>query len=325
MTKPPGVPRKKPEPRRRVVDRKHSETRSHETPPTPLASVFEDRTHPVMSLSPNALRNDDASLPSSHVNTWPTPPDSATRTSQNTTDSAHSFYLGSTSYASVFAEEQQLPESMHDQPPEKVSTSPAESSRAQGVRHCRMGIGVSVISKLQPFAFLERSVEMYFVINKAPGLIGPLVTSALPQLRKDLEHLASTTSDPYQAYAEITKNSARPLKVPPTMLASEFHTLFTGPNLRWEILGLVMILAASSSQFTDPNDPVFVLDDGTRVNKDRFIEDMIHASNDCIGLCQVHGAVNDIMVWLLHSNMLVMSNFYGDNCKSSSNIASRTY
>jgi hypothetical protein len=44
---------------------------------------------------------------------------------------------------------------------------------------------------------------------------------------------------------------------------------------------------------------------------------MIQASNDCITICQVHGAVNDVMVWLVYYNMLVVSNFYGDNCKLS--------
>jgi len=317
MTKPPGVPRKKPEPRRRVVERRHSEPRNHGTPATPhvMPPVFEDGNHPVMSMSPTALRNEAASVSSSHVvNSWPTPPQSTTRATQSAADSAHSFYLGSTSYASVFADEQPLPDSVHEQPPESISATPSMASKLAGTRHCRMGIGASVISKLQPFAFLERAVEMYFVINKAPAVVGPLVTSALPQLRKDVEQLTSLANDPYHAYAEITRNSARPLKVPSNMLASEFHTLFTGPNLRWEILGLVMILAASNSQFTDPNDPVFTLEDGTRINKDQFIENMIHASNDCISLCQVHGAVNDIMVWLLYSNMLVVSNFYGDNC-----------
>ena len=106
----------------------------------------------------------------------------------------------------------------------------------------------------------------------------------------------------------------QPLKVPSTMLASEFHTLFTGPNLRWEIIGLVLIIAGSFAQFTSPDDPVFTLGDGRKIDKDKFIEDMIHTSNDCINLCQVHGAASDITVWLIYLNMLVTSNFYGDNC-----------
>ncbi|KAF2016040.1 hypothetical protein BU24DRAFT_346994 [Aaosphaeria arxii CBS 175.79] len=154
---------------------------------------------------------------------------------------------------------------------------------------------------------------MYFKNHTASVLMGPLILSALPQLRIDLEQLSMIDGDPFPMYAALTANTARPLKVPPTMLGSEFHTLYTGQNLRWETLGLILALAGSNAQFTSPDDPLFTLEDGRKINKDEFIEDMIHASYDCISLCQVHGAVNDVMIWLLYSNMLVMSNFYGDN------------
>lgn len=153
---------------------------------------------------------------------------------------------------------------------------------------------------------------MYFKVHKASALNGPLVMSVLPQLRKDLEQLASM-ADPYPAYAEITRNTARPLKVPSTMVPSEFHTLCTGQNLRWETMGLALIISGSIAQFSSPDAPIFDLGNGRMIDRDEFIEDTMHVSNDCINLCQVHGAVNDIMVWLIYANLLVTSNFYGDN------------
>ncbi|KAI4659761.1 uncharacterized protein J4E79_006297 [Alternaria viburni] len=77
------------------------------------------------------------------------------------------------------------------------------------------------------------------------------------------------------------------------MRPSEFHTLFTGKNLRWEILGLIMAIAGSSAQFTSPNDPLFTLEDGKQMNREEFIEDIMHATNTCINICQTHGAVNE--------------------------------
>lgn len=302
MTRPPGVPRKKPEPRRRVAEARQNATRHH-------------GTRPSLSLSPTTLRN-EIGVPSM-VNAWPTPPESATRTAPNTSDSARSFYLGSTSYASVFAGEEPLSNALSEQPPPSTNGTPTiVASGLEAARHCRMTTGSLVISKCEQFEFLERLVISYFSMNQASAMIGPLILSALPQIRRDLDYIASQCDNPYPLLAEITKNSCQPLKVPPTMLPSEFHSLWTGPNLRWEALGLVMVLAASSAQFSPPDDPLFVLANGDRVNKDDFIEDMIHATNDCITLCQVHGAVNDIMVWLLYNNMLVQSNFYGDNCRS---------
>ncbi|KAK7179710.1 hypothetical protein DPSP01_001340 [Paraphaeosphaeria sporulosa] len=298
MTRPPGVPRKKPEPRRRASNARQNATRDHESQPS-------------LSLSPTALRN-EIGVPSI-VNAWPTPPESATRTTQSSSDT-RSFYLGSTSYASVFAQEQPLSNALHEHPPASAQGTPTiMASGLEGTRHCRMSVGRDIISKCGQFAFLERLVRTYFRINQGSAMIGPLITNALPHMRRDIEYINSNSDNPYPLLAEITKNSTQPLKVPPTMLPSEFHTLFTGPNLRWEAIGLMMALAASCAQFSPPDDPLFTLENGDRVNKDDFILDMIHATNDCITLCQVHGAVNDIMVWLMYNNMLVQSNWYGDN------------
>jgi hypothetical protein len=179
-----------------------------------------------------------------------------------------------------------------------------------------MSVGHSIVSRLAAFSFFEKSLKMYFESCFASALIGPLVMSILPQLREDLHLLTAPGADLHSMYAEMTKNTAKPLDVPSTMLPSEFHTLVTGSNLRWETLGLVLVIAASNAQFTAPLDPIFALEDGTKLDKDEFIEDMIQATNDCITICEVHGAVNDIMVWLVYHSMLVVSNFYGDNCKS---------
>ena len=328
MTKPPGTPRKQPEPRKRVVKPRHAvtrESRGHETL-TPLLSPTATFRNDVSSAvgqpsgGPDTLGNSASSVAA----TWPTPPESATRSTQGS-ESTRAFYLGSTSYASVFAEEgRPISESVHPEPEQverttmaildEASTSTAFPSKLTGSRFCQMGIGSQIIAKLSPFSLFEKCTKSYFVINKASALEGPLVISALPQIREDLEQLSIAGDNLYAAFAEITRNTARPLKVPSTMTGPEFHTLYTGHNLRWETLGLMLVIAGSCAQYTSPEDPIFTLDNGERIDKDKFIEDMIHASNDCITLCQVHGAVNDIMVWLLYNNLMVTSNFYGDNC-----------
>jgi len=178
-----------------------------------------------------------------------------------------------------------------------------------------MNMGHSVISKLAPFSFYEKSLKMYFDCCKSSALVGPLILSCLPQMREDLNQISAAGNDMHHTYTEITKNTAKPLKVPSNMLPSEFHTLVTGQNLRWETLGLVLLIAASNAQYTSPTDPLFTLEDGRRLDKDEFVEDAIQSAHDCINLCQVHGAVNDVMVWLVYGNVHVVSSCYGDNCE----------
>jgi hypothetical protein len=278
MTKPAGTPRKKPEPRRRKADARSAD----------LSGL--GRLTPL-TLSPPTLRNDVCPVPKN--NAWPTPPESATRTSQTGPDQSRTFFLGSTSYAAVLTEEQPLPDTVHEQPSERPSVTPSSSIRNIGNRHCQFALGHSIVSTLQPFSFFERSLNNYFDAHKANPLVGPLIMSALPQMRKDLEQLTAAGSDAYLLYAEITRNTARPMKVPSTMCASEFHTLFTGKNLRWEALGLILAIGGNSAQFTSPDDPVFTLDNGKPVDREELIEDIMHATNVCINICQTHGAVND--------------------------------
>lgn len=299
MTKPAGTPRKKPEPRRRRASLVAQSAQCHGQ----LTSL---------TLSPPTLRHNANTDPVTAA--WPTTPDSATRTTQVASDPIRSFYLGSTSYAAVFAENRaSLPDAVHEQPYEAPSVTPSPPTQATGSRHCQFSIGVSVVSALVPFQFFENSVRMYFDTQKASALIGPLIISILPQLRRDLQKLHAAGVNAPMLYAEMTRNTARPFKVPRTMLPSEFHTMMTGKNLRWETLGLILAVASSNAQFTSPHDPIFMLPDGRRLDKDRFIEDTIHAINDCISVCQIHGAVNDIMVWLVYTHSLVISSFYGDN------------
>ncbi|KAH7560034.1 hypothetical protein BM1_03668 [Bipolaris maydis] len=296
MTKPAGTPRKKPESRRRKLEAQSINGQGR------LASL---------TLSPPTLRND--ADPGAVSNTWPTPPEPAIRTPQNVSHPARNFFLGSTSYASVFTGEHPLPTPMDEESSERpIPTSPVPT-RSIGHRHCQFALGNLIVSSLSPFSFFEKSLTLFFETQKTSPIVGPLILSALPQLRKDMELLKSADNDVYPLYAEMTRNTARPMKVPAGMRPAEFHTLFTGKNLRWETLGLVLVLAGFKAQFTAPNDPMFALEGGEVMKKDEFIEDVMHATNVCINICQTHGAVNEIMVCLVYINMLVVSNYYGDN------------
>lgn len=297
MTKPAGTPRKRPEPRQRKLDARAAQDLGRLT---------------SLTLSPPTLRSEIDAAASS---TWPTPPESTPTTKTSDSAPLRSFYLGSTSYASVFAEDGPLPNSMHQQPSERMSMTPSSvSSRNMGTRHCQMAIGHSVISRLSPFSFYEKAVLNYFDTSIGSGYMCSLVKTLLAPLRQDLERISAPGADVGQMYADITKNTAKPMKVPSNMLPSEWHTLLTGRNLRWETIGLILSIATSTAQYTNPKDPIFMLADGSTLAKDEYIEDMLQATNDCITLCQVHGAVNDVMVWLLLGNMNVVSSAYGDNC-----------
>ena len=154
------------------------------------------------------------------------------RTPQTGLDTGRGYYLGSTSYASVFTEEHPFSRDVQEQSFEVSSNPPTSAARIRH-RHCQIDLGHSVVTTLSRFTFFEKSVESYFETNSAPVIIGPLILSGLPQIRQDLEYLNAGGDDAQRFFADMTRNSQKPLQVPSTMLPSQFHTLFTGKNLRW--------------------------------------------------------------------------------------------
>ncbi|KAF2810118.1 uncharacterized protein BDZ99DRAFT_442630 [Mytilinidion resinicola] len=224
-------------------------------------------------------------------------------------ESTGPFYLGSTSYASAFRSLNSHPEDHRANDEAIIPMSPAGANF-----NARLGIDSIIAAKLgsSSLTMYERALKDYFASSTATALAGPLILMALSQIRVDLEVL-SVRSKWDSICTEITENTARSLKIPPTCTPSTFHTLFTGPNLRWEIIGLVLSLAGFHAQFIPPDDPLFDLVDGRKLDKEEFIADMIQGSNSCIHVCQEYDCVNDLMIWLLYMNALLQSNFYGDN------------
>lgn len=48
-------------------------------------------------------------------------------------------------------------------------------------------------------------------------------------------------------------------------------------------------------------------------DKAKFVSRLLAASNSCISICQHYNCVNDIMLWLLYMNLLLLCNVRGDS------------
>lgn len=320
MTKPAGIQRKQAQHRRPTAPNQQPNSG------TRAASTVEhiNTTTAITTGIITSPRGIPAECPYSGRGTrgvataWLSPPESVSRSpAAAQTQSARSFYLGSTSYAGVFAEEGPIPESIQCHPEKPGHQTPTTCVRGEvvrgfGSRRCQVDVAESLVSKIPPFSLLESLLRFYYKSeNLSTALDSPFLLNALPRLANDFKEL-STAEDKHALYAKITRNTARPFHVPPDIRPSEFHTLYSGENLRWETIGLVLITAAMPANFISPDDPMFTVDE-KKIDRDHFIEDMIYASDECISLCQIHGAGNDIMIWMLYHSGICISDFYGDN------------
>ncbi|KAE8394660.1 hypothetical protein BDV23DRAFT_146898 [Aspergillus alliaceus] len=138
--------------------------------------------------------------------------------------------------------------------------------------------------------YLDRSRS--FVIPR-PLILDLLLT--LPDVMKEEET---------NLYARLTQNACRPIPIITVNLSvEEFCEWFKGTNLRWEFIGVVFALAGLASIHTETEKPF---------SKESFAADMYAASRACIEICEENNQMNDMTIWLRHTNVALASNLFGD-------------
>lgn len=96
----------------------------------------------------------------------------------------------------------------------------------------------------------------------------------------------------------------------------EWVSSFSGANLRWEALGMVLSSCCYGA-LASPDGDVFAQGDGQRKDRMQFVHELKESISICVTLCSHTDFVNLVMVSLLHSNCHLVSvlNSGGDTSK----------
>jgi len=253
----------------------------------PTSKTGEDLVH---------LRNRDASIstPEPSIETVP-----------------YAGFLGSTSYAAAFSLDQNVNASNGL---DNVDSTQFQSRAAVRADHVK---AVSkVLHCLSHFPLIERLIRHYYKTSQLAVIAGPIILNALVSINSTVRQRWKKDIICDKALATmLLQNTARPLEVPASLPGSDYHSLFTGPNLRLEIIGLIISVAGLASFFLSPRNPIFVKDDGDVIDRREFMDQMTHASNTCSALCEDVGSVNDLLLWLIHQDAVLLSMQRGDSSK----------
>jgi hypothetical protein len=226
---------------------------------------------------------------------------------QSAPKAAGSGYYGSTSYYSVFDRVDHVPTATTDSQP----SGPAGDTLSAGVRDDDPGVSRSlqlgswILQNLQHVSIIQSLVDMYIRTSQ----VSPTATLIPLKAVETLQHLAS--GDVYALAQKTTRNTQKPLQVPPEMHASTFSTLFTGDNLRWEFLGLVFAWAGLSLSMSLLNEKGSAMTpDG--ISKTSFAQLLTACSDACITLCRQNAHTNDILSWCLYENLILLTFQHGE-------------
>lgn len=174
-----------------------------------------------------------------------------------------------------------------------------------------------LLGNLVHFPEIARLVRRYYDVSYAAIIPGPLVLSALGAIKTTYDeqqfNRAGSVCD-LSFVKRVLHNSVQPLNVSPNTDVGSFCALFTGPQLRLEILGVLFSIAGRKSLFRPAPDP-FNASEGS-MSSVKFAEEMLAASDDLVEICKLLTPVNDLTLWLLYENLLLSVVLHGDSSRS---------
>lgn len=271
---------------------------------TPLVLPANAASIAIHSRPPSSFGGGDIQWPAT---AFSSDPSRQPTNAENAPKAASSGYYGSTSYYSVFNRVDHMPTATTD----SQLSGPTGDTLSAGIRDDEPGVSQSlqlgswILQTLQHISIIQSLVETYIRTSQ----VSPTASLIPLEAVETLQHLAS--GDVHALAQKTTRNTQKPLHVPPGMHASTFSTLFTGENLRWEFLGLVFAWAGLSLSMSMLNEKgSATTPEG--MSKTSFARLLTACSDACITLCLQDPHTNDLFSWCLYENLILQTFQHGE-------------
>lgn len=223
-------------------------------------------------------------------------------------------FFGATSFLAVFAG---APEIINTHP---LSSPIAERGLQNGTQPLYQMQEIELIKILfSQFDTHELLIKEYYERSYFIAVPTPIILRALSRTRQFIKDIElddhNDESKVLELAARITKNTAGTIAVSASTSFEEFLDLFSGQVCRWEFIGLMFAIAGFGAvNFPDrisPQPPF----EGSSLRKGPYAANMLAASDACIGICERHSNLNDILIWLRYSHAVLASHLLGDMSK----------
>ncbi|KAL3426846.1 fungal specific transcription factor [Phlyctema vagabunda] len=113
-----------------------------------------------------------------------------------------------------------------------------------------------------------------------------------------------------QMSRDLLANTRKPLQISES---SHWRNWFSGPLLRWEMIGLVFAWVGFSFKHLQDWDPIFELPElKGRANRNAAADKMRECADACLQLCEVTGELNELMLVLMKNSWKLQSNIVSD-------------
>ncbi|KAL4909620.1 hypothetical protein BDW74DRAFT_165059 [Aspergillus multicolor] len=186
-------------------------------------------------------------------------------------------YFGPTSFVSAFAVSIESP-----------LTPSRNDSESSGNRHSILpSYWVSETTKmlriLTESSIIEQLVYAFYGVTQSAVLPTAIAFSFMAEIRGYIKK-NETTQTLIEETTQILESTAQILQVPSGIIRNDFHTLFSGNQMRLEIIGIIYAIARQ-----------------------------VPASETAVQVCRMLTPVSDLTAWMLYENWLLSCMFHGDS------------
>ena len=148
--------------------------------------------------------------------------------------------------------------------------------------HVQLEYSSRLIKLMQPFSAIDDLVRQHYKTSQVLTVAAPLVLGSLPHVKAMLDQ---KYGDVEVTVRTVNENTLRPYIIDASITATNFHSLFTGQNLRWEYIGFLLTCAGRFVMIGQVNSPHFTNEYGAIIDRKTFVHEMMMASRTCVALC----------------------------------------
>lgn len=212
-------------------------------------------------------------------------------TSATSTTNDEIGYLGSTSSLEVFRATEHTSDDVWLGPLNQVRRS-LRTPASYKLSPERVTSGARILDLLNDYATVKTTLEMFCGFSVTVAIPWTVLDKAIDSVIQTLRDDFPTNVERLKLAENIFAKTGEPLELDEHITVDEFYQTFTGPNLRWEILGILFTYLALGMQTAEGDSTLQAIERHEKISR------LVHASNTCVMFCDRAESLNDLLVWL---------------------------
>ncbi|KAJ6782120.1 hypothetical protein PWT90_06661 [Aphanocladium album] len=191
------------------------------------------------------------------------------------------------------------------------------SWNANQVSETRIHAAIEALLLLTNFPATAECIYQYLDLSFTSMVPPHLIKACVASLEEIIIEPSRAQSDEArdvhlrQIVLKLFENTSQPLEFFTSIPAEEYHTLFTGPNIRWEVVGFVLCVLGVALKY-DINKRHMSSTRFRNTNNSHLVHQIADAVEFCISVCHRYNCVNHQALWLLHGGACLQSLIHGD-------------